>query len=63
MASMTCVGFLFFFSCTPASNPPPVDTFCTRYQPIRWSAADTRGTKEQVDRLNRRWKATCQRKE
>jgi hypothetical protein len=55
------VGFLFFFSCTPASVPPPTDTFCTRYQPIRWSAADTRGTKEQVDKLNRRWKATCRK--
>lgn len=62
---MTCTGFVFLFAqltCTLPSAPPPADTFCTRYQPVRWSSADTRETKEQVDRLNRRWKATCRKK-
>ena len=30
--------------------------------PVRWSSRDTRGTKEQVDILNRQWKRLCQKK-
>lgn len=36
-------------------------TFCQIYQPIQWSAKDTRGTKEQVDSNNRVWKELCKK--
>lgn len=55
---MTCLGFLFFFSCElPQSQP--VSDYCMIAQPIYWHAGDTRRTKEQVDSHNRVWKAIC----
>ena len=35
--------------------------FCLTYQPVYWSAKDTRKTKEQVDANNRVWKAMCKK--
>jgi len=55
---VTCFGFLVFFSCS-VPTPAPSDSFCQIYTPIRWSAADTRLTKEQVDTRNRVWKRLC----
>ena len=45
-------------------GPPAIDAarFCAVFQPIMWSSKDTRGTKEQVDILNRQWKRLCQKK-
>lgn len=63
MGATTCLGFLFFFVCEPgASVPPPPDTFCQIAKPIRFSANDTRQTKEEVDIHNRKWKAVCDNK-
>lgn len=63
--TFTCQGVIILFfgqlTCTLPPAPATPDTFCTRYVPIQWSSADTRKTKEQVDRMNRRWKATCKR--
>ena len=33
--------------------------YCKTFLPITWGAADTRLTKEQVDRHNRVWKRLC----
>lgn len=61
--TFTCQGVIILFfgqlTCQLPPAPPPADTFCTRYQPIYWAAGDTRGTKEQVDKMNRRWKSSC----
>jgi hypothetical protein len=57
---MLCLGFLIAFSCqAPQAAPDNSARFCKVYQPVRWSHSDTRGTKEQVDALNRVWKAQC----
>lgn len=60
--TFTCTGMIILvfgqLTCT-APEQPVTDTFCTRYIPIHWSGADTRGTKEQVDLMNRRWKRDC----
>ncbi|GJD93380.1 hypothetical protein [Methylobacterium iners] len=56
---LTCVGLLFIFQCTPAEAPPPAAPYCDIARPIRWSAQDTRATKEQADRENRKWKRLC----
>ena len=56
---MICYGLLLIMFCPQDAPPPPASTFCQIYQPVRWSARDTRGTKEQVDVLNRQWKALC----
>lgn len=63
--TMNCYGFAFLLvqmTCELPPAPPPADTFCTSYVPIYWAAGDTRGTKEQVDRMNRRWKLRCKKK-
>lgn len=57
--SMTCVGFLFAFTCTPAQLPSAPAPYCQIARPIYWSAQDTRATKEQADRENRKWKRLC----
>jgi len=54
----SCIGFLFFYSCT-APAAPPTDSYCLIAAPIFWSAKDTRKTKEQADRHNRIWKSFC----
>jgi hypothetical protein len=57
---LTCTGFAFLFvsmTCQPKGAPP--DTYCQIAKPIYWSSKDTRGTKEQADRENRKWKALC----
>lgn len=56
---MICFGLLLVMVCPQEAPPAPQSTFCAIYQPVRWSAKDTRGTKEQVDVLNRQWKALC----
>ncbi len=60
--TFTCIGFLVAFHCV--SNEPPQShaAFCDVYQPVIWHANDTRGTKEQVDVLNRQWKRLCRQK-
>lgn len=30
----TCIGFLFFYQCQPASLPPMVDNFCQAYRRV-----------------------------
>lgn len=44
---------------TPALPATAGATFCQTAQPIYWSSADTRKTKEQVDEHNRVWKRLC----
>ncbi len=56
---MLCIGFLFAFSCTPADAPPAAAPYCDIARPVLWSAQDTRATKEQADRENRKWKRLC----
>lgn len=57
---MTCVGFLFVFTCSPAEPAPAAAApYCEIARPIRWSARDTRETKEQADRENAKWKRLC----
>lgn len=56
---LTCVGFLVLFQCTPADAPPPEAAYCDIARPVLWSARDTRATKEQADRENRKWKRLC----
>ena len=57
---MICFGILVMI-CQLQSAPAQVsaDTFCQIYTPVRWSAADTRKTKEQADTNNRKWKRLC----
>lgn len=57
---LTCKGFAFLFvsmTCQPSGAPP--DTYCNIAKPIYWSRNDTRATKEQADRENRKWKRIC----
>lgn len=62
--TFTCAGAIILFwgqlTCTLPQQPVS-DTFCTSYTPVRWSSADTRETKEQVDANNRRWKRRCRK--
>ena len=58
MGGTMCFGLLIMF-CEPTQAAPPVDTYCSVARPIRWSAKDTRLTKEQVDTHNRQWKVLC----
>lgn len=64
-ATMRCRGFAFIYADLQCDLPTPPATagalFCQLYQPVRWSSADTRGTKEQVDSLNRTWKRICRK--
>lgn len=63
MGATTCLGLIFFFVCEPSTSaPPPPDTFCQIARPIRFSAKDTRQTKEEADFHNRKWKALCDNK-
>lgn len=56
---MICLGILVTY-CTPLQQPATAGaTFCQTYRPIRWSAQDTRGTKEQVDKMNRIYVRLC----
>lgn len=57
---MTCTGFALLFvhlNCTTPAAPP--DTFCQIYKPVYWSRSDTRETKAQTDKNNRKYKALC----
>ena len=56
---MLCLGFLFVFTCQAAEVPPSAAPYCDIARPIYWSAQDTRDTKEQADRENRKWKRLC----
>lgn len=60
---MTCTGFALLFVYMTCQQPAASAgaTFCTTYRPILWSAKDTRGTKEQVDKLNRAFKRICKK--
>lgn len=57
---MFCFGLLLFMWCDAEQQRVPVDSFCQLAKPVYWAAADTRQTKEQVDRHNRVFKAICQ---
>jgi len=62
MGAMTCVGFLFVFSCEPQqAAPPPASTYCQIARPIYWAPKDTRATKEAIDSHNAAWKRTCRK--
>ena len=56
---MICVGFLVLFHCTQQAAPPPAARFCQTYTPVYLSRQVTRGTKEAVDRNNRKFEALC----
>lgn len=57
---MICFGPIVVMWCTLLGNPAAdAARFCAIYSPVRWSSKDTRGTKEQVDILNRQWKKIC----
>lgn len=59
---MTCTGFAFIFVQMTCTTPAPApDTYCQIAKPVYWSKHDTRGTKEQVDRENRKWKRLCRK--
>lgn len=58
---MWCYGLLVAFYCEVSTPPPPADTYCLLYRPVRWSSKDTRLTKEQADTNNRIFKATCRK--
>ncbi len=45
--------------CQTAKQALPPSNFCQLAKPIFWSSQDTRATKEQIDRYNRRGKALC----
>lgn len=53
-----CIGFLVCFGALQAT-PPAAAPYCDIARPIYWSAKDTRETKEQADRENRKWKRLC----
>lgn len=59
---MMCFGLIIMF-CQPQAAPPVADTYCDIAKPIYWSPADTRATKEQVDRENRKYKKLCRTKQ
>ncbi len=60
---MNCTGFAFIFAMLECATPvaPAIQAapFCSVYEPIYWSANDTRQTKEQVDKMNAVWKRLC----
>ncbi len=59
---MLCYGLVLVMYCElppPPKAPPPASTYCQIAKPIYWSAADTRQTKEQADRENRKYKRLC----
>ena len=53
-----CIGFLVCFGAL-TQPPPAAAPYCDIARPITWSARDTRETKEQADRENRKWKRLC----
>lgn len=55
---ITCLGFLVFFSCEVPERAP-ADSYCQVARPVYWHASDSRKTKEQVDRENRKYKRLC----
>ena len=57
-----CIGFIVCFGALSPAPVPPADTYCQIARPIYWSAGDTRATKEQADRENRKWKRLCSTK-
>lgn len=56
---MLCYGILIVMWCEQPPAPPPTDSFCQLYRPVRWSSRDTRESKEQIDSNNRKWVAVC----
>lgn len=58
--SITCFGFLIFFSCQ-LPEPPAADAarFCRVAKPMCWSQNDTRYSKEQMDAHNRVGRQIC----
>lgn len=55
-----CYGLLFVMFCELPPQPAAAGaTFCQIAEPIYWAAADTRKTKEQADRHNRKGKRLC----
>lgn len=60
---MICTGLALGFAYLTCTQPaPPPDTYCQIAKPIYWSKNDTRATKEQADRENRKWKRLCKTK-
>lgn len=58
---MICFGVIVMY-CQLQGAPVPTDTFCQLYQPVYWSATDSRKTKEQIDTNNRKYKRLCNAK-
>lgn len=60
---MTCTGFALVFVYLSCQQPAATAgaLFCQTYRPVLWHSADTRGTKEQVDKLNRVYKRLCKK--
>lgn len=56
---MLCYGFLIVFHCTLPAASPPAARFCQTYTPVYLSRSDSRGTKEAVDRNNRKYELLC----
>lgn len=55
---MLCVGFLVMW-CEAAQPVPVASDYCLIAKPIFMSHNDTRGTKVQIDRENRKFKRIC----
>lgn len=54
---MWCLGLIVSFCFV--EEPTVVQSYCEVAKPVYLSHQDTRGTKEQVDRENSKWKALC----
>lgn len=55
---MLCYGLLIMF-CQVQEPVKAVNTYCDIAKPIVWAKEDTRQTKEQADRENRKYKKLC----
>lgn len=59
---LTCAGFalgLAMLTCRQDQAAQPAAAYCDVARPIFWAASDTRRTKEQADRENRKYRALC----
>lgn len=56
---MICYGFLVIFACAASDPAPTAVPYCQVAQPVLWAGTDTRATKEQADRENRKYKRLC----
>ena len=57
---LTCVGFLFIFTCSPADIPPARNArFCEVARPQTWSRSDTPETVREIKAHNAKGVAIC----